>query len=117
MPDFLTLFSPEQPLTRLAVALAIGLLIGLERGWSARDEREGERAAGFRTHAISGLLGGIAALIGLRTTPLVIGFAFLGFAGVSLMFHWLEARDEKNFSATGAIAGLMACDEDTNSRV
>jgi len=108
MPDFETLFSTEQPLTRLAVALAIGLLIGLERGWSARDEREGERAAGFRTHAISGLLGGIAALIGLRTTPLVIGFAFLGFAGVSLMFHWLEARDEKNFSATGAIAGLMA---------
>lgn len=108
MPDFEMLLSPEQPLTRLAVALAIGLLIGLERGWSARDEREGERAAGFRTHAISGLLGGIAALIGLRTTPLVIGFAFLGFAGVSLMFHWLEARDEKNFSATVAIAGLMA---------
>lgn len=108
MPDFETLFSPEQPLARLAVALAIGLLIGLERGWSARSEREGERAAGFRTHAISGLLGGIAALIGLRTTPLVIGFAFLGFAGVSLMFHWLEAREEKNFSATGAIAGLMA---------
>lgn len=102
------LLSPEQPLTRLAVALAIGLLIGLERGWSARDEREGERAAGFRTHAISGLLGGIAALIGLHTTPLLIGFAFIGFAGVSLMFHWLEARDEKNFSATGAIAGLMA---------
>ena len=108
MPNFETFLSPDQPLTRLAVALAIGLLIGLERGWSARDEREGERAAGFRTHAISGLLGGIAALIGLHTTPLLIGFAFLGFAGVSLMFHWLEARDENNFSATGAIAGLMA---------
>ena len=108
MPDLQILLSPELPLTRLAVALAIGLLIGLERGWSAREEREGERAAGFRTHAISGLLGGIAALIGMHTTPLIIGFAFLGFAGVSLMFHWLEARDEKNFSATGAIAGLMA---------
>ena len=108
MPDIQTLFSPEQPLSRLIVALAIGLLIGLERGWSARDEREGERAAGFRTHAISGLLGGIAALISLHTTPLVIGFAFLGFAGVTAMFHWLEARDEKNFSATGAVAGLMA---------
>lgn len=101
MPDFETLFSPEQPLARLAVALAIGLLIGLERGWSARSEREGERAAGFRTHAISGLLGGIAALIGLRTTPLVIGFAFLGFAGVSLMFHWLEAREEKTSAQQG----------------
>ena len=108
MKELSLLLSPEQPLTRLAVALAIGLLIGLERGWSARDEREGERAAGLRTHAISGLLGGIAALIGLSTTMLFLGFAFLGFAGVSVAFHMLEARNEKNFSATGAIAGLMA---------
>ena len=34
---------------RLSVALAIGLLIGLERGWKMRDEAEGHRAAGFRT--------------------------------------------------------------------
>ena len=33
-------------LLRLAVALAIGLLIGLERGWQQRDEAEGERTAG-----------------------------------------------------------------------
>ena len=46
MPDIQTLFSPELPFSRLIVALAIGLLIGLERGWSARDEREGERADG-----------------------------------------------------------------------
>ena len=108
MPNLQMLLSPNDPLTQLAVALAIGLLIGLERGWSARDEREGERAAGVRTHAISGLLGGIAALISAKTSSLVLGFAFLGFAGVTLLFHWLESRDEKNFSATGAVAGLMA---------
>ncbi|MGB5083073.1 MAG: MgtC/SapB family protein, partial [Methylocystis silviterrae] len=37
---------------RLSIALAIGLLIGLERGWTSRDESEGERAAGLRTHGL-----------------------------------------------------------------
>jgi uncharacterized membrane protein (DUF4010 family) len=98
----------DLPLTRLAIALAIGLLIGLERGWSARSEKEGERAAGLRTHAISGLLGGVTALVGQLTTPLLIGFVFLGFSGVTALFHWLESQDEHNFSATGVVAGMMA---------
>jgi hypothetical protein len=98
----------DLPLSRLAIALAIGLLIGLERGWSARTEKEGERAAGLRTHAISGLLGGITALVGQLTTPLLLGFVFLGFAGVTALFHWLESQDEHNFSATGVVAGMMA---------
>jgi len=98
----------DLPLIRLSIALAIGLLIGLERGWSARTEQEGERAAGLRTHAISGLLGGVTALVSQSTTPLLLGFAFLGFAGVTALFHWMESRDEHNFSATGAVAGLMA---------
>lgn len=34
---------------RLAVALAIGLLIGLERGWQTRDESDSQRTAGLRT--------------------------------------------------------------------
>ena len=46
---------------RLAVALAIGLLIGLER-----ERRKGEgstrSAAGLRTFGLVGLLGGVAAL-------------------------------------------------------
>ena len=98
----------DLPLIRLAIALAIGLLIGLERGWSARDEQEGERAAGLRTHAISGLLGGIAALVGQLTTPFLIGLVFIGFASVTAVFHWMESKDEHNFSATGAVAGMMA---------
>ncbi len=43
---------------RMAIALAIGLVIGIERGWQQRKEAEGERAVGLRTHALAGLLGG-----------------------------------------------------------
>lgn len=45
----------------LMAALAIGLLIGLERGWHDRDLPEGRRVAGLRTFALTGLLGGVLA--------------------------------------------------------
>src|SRR5216683_919580 len=51
-------------LERLGVALAIGLLIGMERGWERRDRPEGSRTAGFRTFGLIGLLGGITAMLG-----------------------------------------------------
>src|SRR5262249_61643071 len=49
----------QELLSRLAVALGIGLLIGLERGWRRRGATPGSRAAGIRTFALSGLLGGV----------------------------------------------------------
>ena len=55
----------DELLSRFAVALGIGLLIGLERGWRARDEKPGSRTAGFRTFAISGLLGGVVGALAL----------------------------------------------------
>ena len=48
----------------LGVALALGLLIGLERGWKRRDEEEGSRFAGIRTFAIICILGGVMAILG-----------------------------------------------------
>jgi len=44
---------------RLALALAIGLLFGAERGWQEREAKDGSRAAGIRTFTLVGLLGGI----------------------------------------------------------
>ena len=43
----------------LVAALAIGLLIGLERGWQDRELPEGSRVAGLRTFTLTGLLGGV----------------------------------------------------------
>ena len=34
----------DDVLIRLGTALAIGLLVGVERGWRSREEGEGERA-------------------------------------------------------------------------
>jgi uncharacterized membrane protein YhiD involved in acid resistance len=38
----------------LAVALAVGLLIGIERGWRQRGITTGGRVAGVRTFAVPG---------------------------------------------------------------
>ncbi|MCB8840164.1 DUF4010 domain-containing protein [Aurantimonas sp. VKM B-3413] len=95
-------------LSRLAVSLSIGLLVGLERGWQTREEEPHLRAAGLRTFALTGLLGGICgAAAAALSAPLVIGLGFLGFAFAFTTFHALEARASRNFSATSAVAGLL----------
>ncbi|NGX94741.1 MAG: MgtC/SapB family protein [Candidatus Afipia apatlaquensis] len=68
----------SQILSRLTISLAIGLLVGLERGWRTRDEQDHQRAAGFRTFALSGLLCGVTGAVALQTNGLVIGVVFLG---------------------------------------
>ena len=59
---------------RLGVALAIGLLVGVERGWRERDVRAGGRTAGIRTFVIEELSFGLvltAFLIRPILTPLL----------------------------------------------
>ncbi len=97
----------EEILRRLAVALAIGLLIGLERGWRTRDERDHQRTAGLRTFALAGLLGGICGLVSAASSPLVLAAGLLAFTGVLGTFSYLEATSEQNFSVTGVVAGIL----------
>lgn len=93
--------------SRLGVSLAIGLLVGLERGWSQRSHEDHRRAAGFRTFALSGLLGGVAALLSVTTGGVVLGLIFVAYAAVFAAFHWLEATADRDVSVTSVIAGLL----------
>ncbi|WP_374645550.1 MgtC/SapB family protein [Tabrizicola sp.] len=92
---------------RLGVALAIGLLVGLERGWREREGRAGSRTAGLRTFGLFGLLGGVfAALAEEMGSPLVFAAGFLGMAGLYGVFQLHESSHEENFSVTSVMAGL-----------
>ena len=100
------------PLYRLGLALAIGLLVGVERHWQERDAPEGKRTAGIRTFGLTGLLGGLSASItGARDMDLdaagalMIGASFLGFSAAFLVFKLNEARAEGRFSVTTVVAG------------
>ena len=92
---------------RLAVALSIGLLIGLERGWRTREESDHQRTAGLRTFALSGLLGGVFGLLSTVSSPLVLGAGVLAFAAALTTFSYLEATAEQNFSVTTVVAGIL----------
>lgn len=99
---------PEDLVLRLGVALAIGFLMGVERGWRERDAEAGSRIAGIRTYGLIGLLGGVmAALSQLFGGALLFGVAFLGVAAAYGWFKIEEARQESNLSITGLVAALL----------
>jgi uncharacterized membrane protein (DUF4010 family) len=97
---------------RLAYALAIGLLIGLERGWDARAEQEGERTAGVRTHGLAALLGGVWGAVALEfwhdAGVVALGLSFLLFGAAMAVFRYRETEHDKTFGATSVVAMMLA---------
>lgn len=96
---------------RLSVALAIGFLIGLERGWRSRNEPEGGRAAGLRTHALAGLLGGVwGALAAPRGDAGLIATAivFATFSAAIVLFRYQEAQRDRTLGVTTVVAAMLA---------
>jgi len=99
--------SAESFLPGLALALAVGMLIGIERGWSLREEKAGGRVAGIRTFALIGLLGGVVGL-GLAGgfQPLAVVIAAGAIATLLLGYAGDMWRD-RNVSATSTLAGVL----------
>lgn len=90
----------------LSIALAIGLLIGLERGWRTRERNEGMRVAGLRTYGMISLLGGLSAMLAQHTEPFLMGFAFLSLTLILLLAYSKSLDKFEDFSITGIIASL-----------
>lgn len=92
---------------RLALALAIGFVIGLERGWRERDEEEGRRTAGLRTFSLIGLMGGILGALSQGGGVLLLAAGFVTIGLVLGAFMWREGQHDKDFSATSLVAALL----------
>lgn len=92
----------------LGVALAIGILIGIERGWKQRREEEGDRIAGIRTFGLLGLLGGTAMLLGNQAGRLVVGLIFIGLSVLfAVVYRANLDTDDEDVGITSMIAGLL----------
>lgn len=92
----------------LGVALAIGLLIGAERGWKEREAKEGERVAGVRTYGLIGLLGGGLALLAEQFGALILGLAFVGLAGALTTIYVVNLHHEDDdVGITSLVAMLL----------
>ena len=103
----------DRPFLELAIALAIGLIIGVERGWKERNRVEGSRVAGLRTFGLIGLSGGVFAFLAdiLTTRPgasaavLVAGASLIGIA--LFIAHWRSMQLDNDVSATTNVAALI----------
>lgn len=95
-----------QEALRIGTAIAAGLLIGIERGWTQRDRKPGSRVAGIRTFTLLGLTGGLAGLLGAKGYSLVAGAIAIAAAGIMVVGYASVVRERRD--ATTAVAGLVA---------
>jgi len=100
-------FADAKQIALLGTALAIGLLIGVERGWKSREAKEGGRIAGLRTYGLTGLLGGIAGLLSQYLGVAVFGFVFLGFTVAVTVAYTMQWRSNGDISVTSLITMLL----------
>lgn len=91
----------------LLVSLAIGLLIGIERGWQERDTQEGQRIAGVRTYGLIGLLGGVLGVLSVNFGSLILGFGLLGLILLLGLFFLAKQLREGSWSITSLVAAIL----------
>jgi uncharacterized membrane protein (DUF4010 family) len=97
----------EELALHLAVALALGLVVGVERGWRTRAlESSGARNLGMRTFGLAGLLGGVVESLD-REQGWLLGFAFLGVAAFAALTYFQSARASGDYGATTEVALLV----------
>lgn len=91
----------------LLASLAVGLVIGIERGWSQRQRQDGARVAGLRTFSLAGLLGGVLVLAAGPSNGSALPGAIIGLA-LLLAVSWREtARTSGDLSMTTAVALML----------
>lgn len=88
-------------------ALGIGLLIGIERGWSGREEDEGDRVAGIRTFSLVGLLGGVWAELSRYSSEWLLAVIFLSLTALTITSYIIDTRKDHDLGITTEIALLL----------
>lgn len=100
-------FLPDDFLA-LGIALAIGLLIGMERGWKARELEEGQRIAGIRTFGLIALAGGTTALLARELGWPVVAAGLVSTAALMIVAYGLKRQEGEDIGITTNVAALIA---------
>jgi uncharacterized membrane protein (DUF4010 family) len=90
------IFPPFEVATKIAIALAIGLLVGLERQWSQKD-------VGVRTFSITALLGCLSVLVSMQLAAICL-------AGVVILVAFLNGRSllvDRSLEMTTSVALIV----------
>ncbi|MGL5532463.1 MAG: MgtC/SapB family protein [Plesiomonas shigelloides] len=97
------------PFWTLLIALCLGAVIGIQRGWTLRNEETGRRIAGIRTYSLIGLTGGISGLLSRAFSPLVLGFVLLALAAIIALAYHYRQQQHMNLSITDSVGMLLTC--------
>ena len=89
-------FPPVITSVKLAVALAIGLLIGFERQWSNKD-------FGVRTFSFAALLGGLTALMPMPVLVTSLG----GIIALAVVFNVRDILSSRSVEGTTSLALIV----------
>lgn len=93
-------------LKRLGLAIALGLLVGIEREFSQR--REGEPLfAGNRTFALLALLGTISGYLAAEISPFILFGALLIVGALIVISYFLSVRTAGHFGTTTEVSALL----------
>ena len=96
----------EPLLYRLAVALGIGVIVGLERGWKTREQHGGRRPAGIRTFTLAALFGGVLAAISTPDRYLILAAGTLALGTLVVVAYVMTSRESRDFGMTTELALL-----------
>ena len=91
----------------LAIALSAGLLIGVERGWTMRDEPSGSRVAGIRTFGLIAGLGGLVALIAQSLNMLIAAILLAAMVAMVAFSHIRTIHEPDGRSITNFVVSLL----------
>lgn len=90
----------------LAVAGALGMLMGMEREWSEVRAGEPTGFAGARTFTLAALLGALSVKLALGTGVIIAALGLLG--GITIVAYWADVSQTPRKGATTEVALLMA---------
>ena len=96
----------DPALPAIALALALGLLVGIQRGWALRAEQDGTRFAGIRTFGLLGLAGGIAGALQARAEGLAT-VLLAATAALVVLGYWRSTQRNPSISGTASLVGLL----------
>jgi len=91
----------------VSLALGLGLLIGVQRGWAVRDAPGGTRFAGIRTFGLIGLAGGLAGVL-RPIAPSEALILMAATAALILLGYGRMTEGKETISGTASLVGLLA---------
>lgn len=99
----------------MLIALAVGLIIGFERGWRLQNldgmdpaEIDDQTVTGIRTFGLLGLAGGVVAQLAILSSPLVLAVALPGVAALLIVGYIHSSKATGDLGATTEVAALLA---------